>query len=441
MQPLQLPHSLEPRLQRRYQQLVREHLGKLDRVAAGLRALPGGKTSFASTQAAWRFFANPDVTLRRLAEPLLAAATAAVADERLAWSLVVHDWTDLNFKHHAEKADRIRMCSAGTLGYWLQSSLLISSRDGRPVAPLSQSLWTSDGIRTTRTDQLVADQPQIDELSAAMAHVDGLGLGPPVVHIADRGADSVGHYRAWLRLGHTFLVRADAKPRVVFEGVTMPLGAVADRLDLRPSREVELEAGVYGQQFVAETRVVIERAAVPHRQRGGVKEKRTVVRGEPIELRLVVSQVRAPDERVVSEWLLLTNADGVEAEEVALWYYWRWKIESYFKLLKGAGHQVESWRQESGEALAKRMLVAGMACVTVWQLARSKAAEAEAARALLVRLSGRQMRWGVAFTEPALLAGLWVFLAMLDALERYTPEQLEQMARTILPGFTHYDRE
>lgn len=33
-------------------------------------------------------------------------------------------------------------------------------------------------------------------------------------------------------------------------------------------------------------------------------------------------------------------------------------IESFFKLLKQAGHQLESWQQESGLALAKRLLLA-----------------------------------------------------------------------------------
>ncbi len=51
--PAQPP--LEPRLQKRYQQLVPEHLQISQSVAAGWNALPGTAPSFASTQAAWRF--------------------------------------------------------------------------------------------------------------------------------------------------------------------------------------------------------------------------------------------------------------------------------------------------------------------------------------------------------------------------------------------------
>ncbi|MEZ5477737.1 MAG: hypothetical protein R3E95_09720 [Thiolinea sp.] len=61
---------------------------------------------------------------------------------------------------------------------------------------------------------------------------------------------------------------------------------------------------------------------------------------------------------MLAEWFLLTNVAAVDAATVALWYYWRWRIESFFKLMKSAGHQLESWQQESALAIAKRLLVA-----------------------------------------------------------------------------------
>src|SRR4051794_23747056 len=71
---------------------------------------------------------------------------------------------------------------------------------------------------------------------------------------------------------------------------------------------------------------------------------RPLVRGPALDLRLVVSEVRDTNGALLATWLLLTNLPGsVPAERVALWYYWRWRVESYFKLLKGAGLQVEHW--------------------------------------------------------------------------------------------------
>ncbi|MGA9770803.1 MAG: hypothetical protein WBV94_17315 [Blastocatellia bacterium] len=65
------------------------------------------------------------------------------------------------------------------------------------------------------------------------------------------------------------------------------------------------------------------------------------------------------------------------AEQVAQWYVWRWKVESYFKLLKSSGHNLENWQQESAEAITRRPVVTAMATVVIWQLARSQAPESE----------------------------------------------------------------
>jgi hypothetical protein len=69
-------------------------------IAAGLRALPGRRTAFASTQAAWRFYRNPAVTLPCLVEPLHQAARLAAESELAAYARVIHDWSEL-FGDHA----------------------------------------------------------------------------------------------------------------------------------------------------------------------------------------------------------------------------------------------------------------------------------------------------------------------------------------------------
>ena len=427
--------SLEPRLQKRYQQLVKQHLAATEPIAAGLRALPATSSAFASTQAAWRFYANPDVTLQALASPLIDSAREVIYNDSLAYALCIHDWTDLNYKNHSTKEGRIEIGSKGTLGYQVQTALIISDRDGRPIAPVCQSLWADEAIHTSRSEKVQPPAPQIDELTQSINYVDQLGLTRPVVHIIDRGADSVGHYREWSDLGTLFLVRADARQRVEHQGHNILLGDVVDNLEFKASRSVDVN-GVVGMQFVAETEVRITRPARPHRQRKGVVEPRQAIKGEPITMRLIVTRIRAADEGLLSEWFLYTNvASKVEAETIALWYYWRWKIESYFKLIKSAGHHLEQWQQQKPQACALRLLIASQACVVVWQLARATTEEARRARMLLVRLSGRQMGWGKVFTEPALLAGMWVMLAMLDALEQYKVSEIRSIAKTILQDF------
>ena len=203
------------------------------------------------------------------------------------------------------------------------------------------------------------------------------------------------------------------------------------QLEMRYARAVKYK-GRAAQQYIAETEVTLHRAAREHRMVKGRHVHRTR-KGKPLDVRLVVSEIRAEAGLVLARWLLWTNVRGVSAATIARWYYWRWQIESYFKLLKRAGQHVEQWQQTCAKAIACRLLVAAMACVVVWSLARSQAPAAAAARQLLVRLSGRLMKRGVEFTAPALLAGMWVRLAMLDTMEHYTYEELRQLAAQFLP--------
>jgi hypothetical protein len=412
--------------------LVQEHLSPVQAVAAGLRALPGTAQAFASTQAAWRFYANPRVTLPQLAQPLIDAARGAVERDNRRYALVVHDWSQLLFKAHRSKRDRAVLSSATDLGYELLTALVLSDRDGVPIAPVCQQLRAAGGVYSSRSARVLPVPSQLDALAPMMRFVRRLGLGKPTVHIIDREADSVAHYRQWSRSKRLFLVRADAQRVVRHDGQERSLSGVVAALHrggaFRPSRTV-LYHGRPAAQSVAEAAVVLERPAAPNR-----RGSRRLVHGVRLPLRLVVSEVRDAGGTLLATWLLLTNVPAaVSADEVALWYYWRWRAESFFKLLKSAGLHLEQWQQETAQALSKRLLVASMACVVVWQVARSEAPEAAEVRRLLVRLSGRQMRWGVESTAPALLAGLWVLLTMMRVLEHEDLDSLIRMARSALP--------
>ena len=136
----------------------------------------------------------------------------------------------------------------------------------------------------------------------------------------------------------------------------------------------------------------------------------------------------------LAEWYLLTNVpDDVPSVTIADWYHWRWNIESYHKLLKSGGQQLESWQQESATAIAKRLLIASMVRVCAWELQRQTTPAAQECQEFLVRLSGRQMKRSRPVTTSALIAGLHILLPMLELLKRYTPEQLRQLAHNAVP--------
>jgi hypothetical protein len=429
--------GVEKRLQDRYQLLVQEHTGQAHPTAAGPRCLPTAAQAKAHAQAAWRFFHNRRLGLPQLMQPLLDLARSEAPAACRDYALVVHDWSGLNYSGHTDKRDRVVLGKDAGLGYELYTALLVGDHKGQPVAPLRVRLRAQAGAYDSAYQRVRPPGVHLDSLTPVLRHLAGLGLPRPLVHIIDAEGDSVYHLRQWQAAGHLFLVRTDDQRVVRHEGVERPLPDVVKLLRRRGAFAYAREVTYQGRpaaQYVAEAAVVLERPAWLHRMVDG-RRQRLVRPGAPLPVRLVVSEVRAKDGTVLARWQLLTNVPAaVAAAVVALWYYWRWQVESFYKLLKAAGQQLEHWQQEGAPALVRRLLVASMACALVWRLARSTAPQAPAARKLLQQLSGRQLAWGQEFTEEALLAGLWALLAMVEVLQERTPEDLQAIADFVLAG-------
>lgn len=426
-------------MQKRYHTLVAEHCGQAQATAPGPRLLPALTTALAATQAAWRFYHNPNINPKLLAQPLRDAAAHLVPTHCLDWVLAVHDWSDLDYRSHTSKKDRMVLGQKEEIGYELHSCLLLSDVSGDPLAPLYQALKSANGLTSSahvHTNPWPAQRTNLDAVVGTMNYVRRLPLGRAVVPIIDAEADSIFHLRAWHQADHRFVVRVKGSRRVQHQGQVRSLNEVVTQLRREQAFTFSRAVFYHGrkaQQFVAETAVVWHRAAKLERKEDG--GKRRIVKGKPLPLRLVVSEVRDDQGQVLAVWLLVTNVPAaVAAAVIALWYYWRWRTESYYKLLKAAGQQVEHWQQETAEALSKRLLVASMACVLTGQVALQPGEEGETLRDLLVRLSGRVLKRGQKWTLPALLAGVWVLLASLRVLEPYPEERLRELAQGIPLG-------
>jgi hypothetical protein len=376
---------------------------------------------------------NDRVTLQALAQPLQEAGRAQLDADPASVGLLIHDWSKLRLNND----DAAALTHDQDVGYELMTALLASADDGRPLAPMRMDLKTGEAVHSTAGGtggEAVADLPHVDQVLQTMRAARGWGLSKPLVHVVDREADSIGHYRQWDEAGALFLVRGDDR-RVNWEGASVRLkevcAALSDQGGFTPAGSVDYR-GKPREHHVAQTRVTLDRPA--RRHEGG---RQVQISGRAIELRLVVSEVRGDGGRVLARWMLLTNVDesAADAATVARWYAWRWKIESYFKLLKSHGHEVDYWQQESGLAVARRLLVCAMACVTVWDLQRQQTREADELRQLLVRLSGRQMKHGVTCTAPALLAGLSILMPMLVLVDEDVGAllRLKHLAKKVLP--------
>lgn len=389
-------------------------------------------SSFA--QKLWRFCTNPRVEETALIEPMHQVIRREAA-EQPGVLLAIHDWSTLSFGGHDSKTDRATLTHKHDLGYDLATVLMARGSDGAPIAPAVVSLEAAAVVYSTRDNPHQIGMCHVDQILDNMKYIRNQSFGATVVHVIDREADSVNHWRQWSSNGHLALVRADNR-KVLHQGEETDLKTIADRLRatdaLKDAGEV-LYHGRKARRFVGEAEVVLYRPGT--RNVGG--GNKIDVPGPPLTLRLVVSEVRDINGKLLARWLLLTNvaANLADAATIALWYYFRWRIESLHKLIKSAGWQLESWLQRDGRRILIKLLVAFGACASIWALERKLDAESTRFQELLMHLSGRQTKRNRRITTSGMLAGLWVLQAALDPLTKHGPDQLNTMLENHLPLF------
>jgi hypothetical protein len=340
----------------------------------------------------------------------------------------VHDWSFPTYPSHPSKADQTAVGPAQGRGYELAAVLLVDTAAGDPVAPLERRRRAAAAVHSSRDPAPPADAARLDLVRGSMDAAAQLRRRCRLVHVLDAEADAVGHFRDWHGAGYQFLVRVDGQRRIRWRGRSRRLPEVVEALARRRAFRAVGPVAYRGQTArpsVAVTTVLLDRPGQRHRTRGGQND-RSRVPGLALRLRLVVSRLHDGEGRLLAEWLLLTNVRGVSAAEVARWYYWRWRIESFFQLAQSAGLQLESWLQRTAAARHKRLLLGAMACAVAWAAARRGGEEGRQLRRVRVRLSGRQVKAETGWTWPALLAGAGVLVVLWEVLEQ--PGLLRQIA-------------
>ena len=406
-----------------------------NRNAAGPALLSGDCQAQSATQATWRFLNNPNVSLRDLIDPLREVGRKAANASDSSYVLLAHDWSKVDFKGHRSKQDLKQITHEHDIGYELSTSLLLDALSGATIAPMQMHLKTKSRVHSTAARKPKRDAHRLDELTPTMKESTTWGLERKIVHIIDREGDALGRMRRWDSEGHLFLVRCDDR-RVKWDGQSVLLSEIAEYFDREMLFQRGGDALYHGKpvdQEIAQCEVVLHR---PHSE---VNDGEKVsVSGRPLRVRLVVTRLVDAEGYIVAEWMLLTNVFdlSVTAYQIALWYYWRWLIETYFKLLKSHGQELEQWQQHTGEAIARRILVASMACVVVFGLQHDDSEKGVETRRILVRLSGRQMKYGCISTAPALLAGFMVLLSVTDLLTQTDIDvgKLKQIKKQMQPS-------
>ncbi len=224
------------------------------------------------------------------------------------------------------------------VGYELQTSIAISDSTGKAIAPIAQNMISADKQLSTYTNNLQQDS-HLNELSKRMDWIAEQQLEKPILHIIDREADSAYHIRAWAESGHQFLLRAKGNNTLTYQDKTQKTQDIANSLNYGKFKRIK-----YKNKFailkVAQADVVLERKAKPKSfDDDGNRTK--PLQGKPLPLKLTCTRIEDNEGNLLAKWFLLSNNSSLSKFELAQFYYYRWEIESYFKLLKSSGHQME----------------------------------------------------------------------------------------------------
>lgn len=388
---------------------------------------------------AYRFYKNDNVDIDSLNNPIIEDAIKEIEKQCKDYVLLMTDWSTLDYKTHKSKEDLIEIKNTKNskiIKYDLQSTIAVSDITGQPIAPLVQNLKTSNKILSTYNDDIDKNITNIDELIQRLEWISkNIITTKKTVSIVDREGDAISYLRECQNTNQLFLQRINDNNYLYLANSDNKIKTNELANSLSKGKKVK-EIKYKNQKvtlYVNEENVEIKRDArkvIINKE--GIKKK-ILIKGEPVKARFVVTKLINEKNEIVANWKLLTNVfdKKITAETITNWYYYRWKIETYFKLLKTSGFQLESWQQRKPTALFKRLLIVSYACLLVWKIVNNNHKNLDKIKKFLMKLSGTVPSSKNKITASALLKGLWVFLSMIEVLSSYKLDDLFDMKDTL----------
>lgn len=358
------------RLGRRFADVVRQ-LG--DRMG---ESIPYACQDWASTKAAYRFFAN-----ERVEEGEILSGHFAATRDRFGRSegpiLLIQDTTEFIYKRERprdvgftkainsgrDKSGRLRhhtLC-----GMLMHSSLAVTT-DGLPLGLSAVKFWTRKKFKGTAqlkkkinpTRVPIEKKESVRWLDNLRQSIDLLGDPGRCIHVGDRESDIYELFCLTQELGTHFLVRTCVDRLAGDGGHT--IAVEMEEQAVRGLHHVEIR-NEKGDLIKVSLELRFKRIQV---QPPIGKQKRY----PPLSLTVIhASERNAPKGRKPLEWKLMTDLPvrtRGEAIEKIDWYAMRWKIEVFHKVLK-SGCKAEESKLRTAERLANLMAVF---CILSWRV-------------------------------------------------------------------------
>jgi len=358
------------RLRAQYQQLIRAMAHDAEAVADAAASLGGATVGFEPARKLWRQAGDANADQRAVMEALVRLAREEIAAGCGRYALALSGQLGLQA---SESGDR----------YTCQASLLLSDRDGRPLAAPRQWLSTTS-----------ARKPGLRQMQWLREQDFG---GKPLVHLLTRlpVAEQMGQLD-----GALWLSRVPGSTAVI-ELRSGQSGALAKLAPEFGSAQPTSHKGKPALQAQAEIEVLLRAGAA-----------------DAAPLRCVVTRISdARSGKLLAQTYGLTNVGiDVDARQIAQWLAWAGEAEGCLRLMRQGLALCGGVGEPGDPHMFKRLLIAAQVATTVWRVQVASDEWAERTRSLLVQLTGRALRPGRAVSGSVLFTGMDKLFALLEAL-------------------------
>lgn len=339
---------------------------------------PWASQDWANTKAAYRFFDNDRISEGNILAGHFDATRQRFADTVEPVALILHDTTELSYRHEdAKPIGILGKTHAGPPGRpgrphlytscgILMHSSLVTTVGGLPLGLAAIKFWTRDKFhganalkrRINPTRVPIEQKESVRWLENLRQSTELLGEPGRCVHIGDRESDIYELFCLAQQLGTHFVVRTCVN-RLAGAGDTT-IAAEMGKAELRGLHPIAVRNN-RGETLTAVLEMRFRRVVVrPPRD----KEKRYP------ELILTVIYARErgkPKDREQIDWKLLTDLpvrSCLDAIEKLEWYAQRWKIETFHKILK-SGCRAEEAKLRTAERLVNLVAIL---CILSWRI-------------------------------------------------------------------------
>lgn len=383
----------------------------------------GHRQPWSHAMGAFRFFDNDRLLLPALYAPCLQGLRQLVAPGQGYY--VVHDVSTLDYTGHQSKNDLIQVGNERGWGYELFSSLVLNSQ-GQPLGPVMQEVHTEKGLLSSTAATPLPFVDHMTQVERSLRTCDQELPGRRAIHLCDREFDELQLLRFLQDKRHDYIIRAQhLGRRILWQGKPTSLKQVADQVVLKKVGLVARD-GKEHQLFLGQTLVTFDGKSF----RGVARGRGKPLVGEPIDVRIVISELRREGASPL-RWILLTTLQS-PAEQVVQGYLFRWRVERFFYLNK-VGLRLEQWRQESGERVARRLALTQLAALAIYQMQAAALTDPEfgAVIKIVATLGGWLGRKQDPIGPIVLMRGISLVLGMVSALAEFGEAKLFDIAERL----------